>query len=422
MKLLIADDDATMQALLNGLAQRWGYETVVVDNGEDALRLLVAEDPPRIAILDWIMPGLDGVDVCRRLKELPDRPSIYTILLTGKTEREDKIEALDSGAHDFLTKPVDPAELKSRLGVGVRISEYDDVIKEKSAALLHAQKMESVGQLAAGIAHEINTPVQFISDSLYFLRDAIADIQTLLTGYGELADEAAAGQVTADFAQRRRQLEEVADLAYLQQEIPGSLDRTFTGIERVSKIVQAMKQFAHPDTSNMSPVDINQALNNSLTVCQYEYKYVADIETDYGEIPEITGYTGELNQVFLNIIVNAAHAIGEVVGESGDKGIITIRTRRVDDTVVISISDTGRGIPRNRQEKVFEPFYTTKEIGKGTGQGLAICWSVIVDKHNGQLTVESEVGQGTSFHISLPVRIAKTPVTTAETGAPLFIG
>jgi len=409
VKLLIADDDATMQTMLDGLARRWGYDTVVVDNGEDALRLLMAEKPPRIAILDWIMPGLDGVNVCRRLQDLPDRPSIYTILLTGKSEREDKIEALNSGAHDFLTKPVDPAELKSRLGVGVRISEYDDVVKEKSAALLHAQKMESVGQLAAGIAHEINTPVQFIGDSLFFLRDAMADIQTLLNGYGKLADEVAAGQVTADFAQRRQQLEETADLAYLRQEIPGSLERTFAGIERVSKIVQAMKQFAHPDTSDMSLVDVNQALNNSLTVCMYEYKYVAEIVTDYGEVPEITGFAGELNQVFLNIIVNAAHAIGDVVGESGDKGIITIRTRREDDTVVVSIGDTGRGIPRDRLEKVFEPFYTTKEIGKGTGQGLAFARSIIVDKHGGTIDFETEEGKGTTFIIRLPANCEEQP-------------
>jgi len=185
--------------------------------------------------------------------------------------------------------------------------------------------------------------------------------------------------------------------------VPGSLKSCEDGISRISTIVRAMKEFAHPDQREKAAVDLNQALQTTLAIAKNEYKYVADVTADFGDLPPVLCHVGDLNQVFLNLIVNAAHAIGDVVGQAGGKGSIRIRTLQEGNWARIDIADTGAGIPQSIRHRIFDPFFTTKEVGKGTGQGLAIARSIVVTKHHGSLTFETEVGKGTTFTIRLPI-------------------
>ena len=276
--------------------------------------------------------------------------------------------------------------------------------KKLESELNQAQKLESVGRLAAGIAHEINTPVQFVSDNCYFLRDAVAQTGELVRAYRDAVAAIADGQITVE--QAREQVsaaEEAADFAFLSENMPTSVERALEGLERVAAIVRSMKEFSHPNQGAMSSSDLNAAIRSTLMVARHEYKYVADIETRLGDLPPVVCNVGEFNQTFLNILVNAAHAIESVVAGTESRGLITICTRQEDNSVLISIQDTGGGIPESIQDSIFDPFFTTKEVGKGTGQGLAIARSVIVDKHHGSLTFESVQGVGTTFMIRLPL-------------------
>ncbi|MGB8296598.1 MAG: PAS domain S-box protein, partial [Polyangia bacterium] len=267
------------------------------------------------------------------------------------------------------------------------------------AELGQARKLEAVGQLAAGIAHEINTPTQFVGDSIQFLADAYKDEQLLFAKYREVMTTLAATPAFESLARQMKEVEESIDLTYVQENAPAAFARALEGVSRISMIVQAMKEFAHPDQREKSPADLNQALQTTLIVGKNEYKYVADVETDLGELPPVLCHVGDLNQVFLNLIVNAAHAIKDVAGESGARGTIRVKTRRDDGSVRIDIADTGTGIPEAIRHRIFDPFFTTREVGKGTGQGLAIARSIVVDKHGGSLTFESEVGKGYPFSL-----------------------
>jgi len=272
--------------------------------------------------------------------------------------------------------------------------------------LRQAQKLEAVGRLAAGIAHEINTPTQFANDSIHFVRNSMGDLRGLIQRYRDICQALARGERTAEAMDDVAEAEAAADLPYLMAEIPGALDRAIEGLVRVSTIVRSMKEFAHPGKSEIAPVDLNHAISTTLTVARNEYKYVAELETCLGDLPPVPCCAGEFNQAILNIVINAAHAVGEVVGSTGAKGRITVRTEREGDFALVSVSDTGAGIPPAIRDRIFDPFFTTKEVGRGTGQGLPIARSVVVDKHGGQITFESEVGKGTTFFVRLPLRPA----------------
>ena len=272
--------------------------------------------------------------------------------------------------------------------------------------LAQAQKLESIGQLAAGIAHEINTPTQFIGDNVRFLSDSFGDIHAALKRYREVLAAAKSGHWPPGLIETCDTEAQQADLDYLSEEIPKAIAQSAEGIERVAKIVRAMKEFAHPGSDEKIGVDLTKAIESTVTVTQNEWKYVADLAMDLDSaLPLVPCLLGQFNQVILNMIINAAHAIAEKVKNSGCKGIITITSCRNGDFAEIRIADNGAGIPEAIRGKIFDPFFTTKEVGQGTGQGLAIARSVVVDKHQGMITVESQVGKGTTFIIRLPLSV-----------------
>ncbi|OGI02615.1 MAG: hypothetical protein A2X42_10935 [Candidatus Margulisbacteria bacterium GWF2_38_17] len=279
---------------------------------------------------------------------------------------------------------------------------YDD-LQGTQSQLVQAEKLASIGQLAAGIAHEINTPTQYVGDNLSFLKTSFDDMRSLIDKYKQLLEAVASNGVTEAILAEVKKAEQVASIEYLIGEVPKAIDESLDGTGRIASIVKAMKEFSHPGVKEKVATDINRAITNTVTVARNEWKYVADVVFDFCEnLPHIPCLPGEFNQVIINIVINAAHAIADVI-KPGEKGTITIKTTDTGEHVEIRIQDTGNGIPLENRTKVFDPFFTTKQVGKGTGQGLAIARSVIVDKHDGTITLESEVGKGTVFVIRLPI-------------------
>lgn len=284
------------------------------------------------------------------------------------------------------------------------ITERKKIEKEKEhlqAQLLHAQKLESVGQLAAGIAHEINTPTQYIGTNIDFINESIHEVNELMSRIQEIAKTA-----PKEIRNAIHEALEKSDWEYLTEEMLTAISQSQDGIKQVSSIVLAMKEFSHPGSKKKEPRDLNQIINTTITVAHNEWKYLSDIKLDLDpNLPNIPLLANEIGQVILNILVNAVHAIAEKLADNPDaeKGTITIRTKQLDRRIEIRISDTGNGIPEKVQSRIFEPFYTTKKFGKGTGQGLAISHNVIVKKHGGSIDFETELGKGTHFIIRLPL-------------------
>ncbi|HEY2732894.1 MAG TPA: ATP-binding protein [Polyangiales bacterium] len=286
--------------------------------------------------------------------------------------------------------------IRSIVFVGVDLRAH----KRLEIELRHAQKLEAIGQLAAGIAHEINTPMQFIGDNVVFLQEAFTDLISLVDEYERI--EADGGGSNRRSRDSLNAIRERADLEYLRSRAPKAFETTLVGVDRVSGIVSAMKAFSHPETQK-SLINLNTAVETTLTVTKAEYKYVADVDFRPGDVPLVLCRGRDINQVLVNLIVNAAHAISDKNGANGPKGRIVVATRPDDDHVVLSVSDSGGGIPEEIRHRIFDPFFTTKEVGRGTGQGLTISYNIVVERHGGTLTFETELGQGTTFFVRLPI-------------------
>lgn len=283
--------------------------------------------------------------------------------------------------------------------------ESEDEWNKMEIQLRHAQKLESIGQLAAGIAHEINTPIQFVGDNTRFIKEAFNDIEKLAEVRDRLIEELKQGRESKDLLAEAEDLAEEIDLAYLRQEIPKAIDQSLEGIERVGDIVRAMKEFSHPGVEEKILLDINSAIQSTVTVSRNEWKYYAEMKLDLDPaLPMVPCLPGDFNQVILNVVVNAAQAIRDKTDKDRDeKGVISISTSKSGPWAKIVISDTGMGMSEDVLPRIFDPFFTTKGVGKGTGQGLAITYSAVVDKHGGTIGVESQVGEGSVFTICLPL-------------------
>jgi signal transduction histidine kinase len=279
-------------------------------------------------------------------------------------------------------------------------------IKRLELELRQVDKLRAVGQLASGVAHEINTPIQFVSDSLSFMQDALAELRQIAAGRQLVCDLVGRGENALPALASLEQLSLELEADYLVREFPLALERALEGVARVSKIVVAMKDFGRPDQRDRVFCDLNRGLTNTLIVAQSEIRQFADVELELGELPMVSCYAGDINQVFLNLLINAAHAIEQRFPGGAERGLIRLRSWLEDEWVFIEVSDNGQGIADVDRSRIFEPFFTTKPVGKGTGQGLAISRSIVADKHGGSLSFDSEVGSGTRFLIKLPVEAA----------------
>jgi PAS domain S-box-containing protein len=283
--------------------------------------------------------------------------------------------------------------------------------RRMQSQLMEANKLESIGQLAAGIAHEINTPMQYIGDNLAFVESSWPSLLTMIDAYRAATEGAREAPVDAEVLEELARKREAADLDYVVEQTPRSISSALEGVGRVARIVGAMKEFSHPGATEKSASDLNRELETTLTISRHVWKDVAEVKKELApDLPPVECHAGEINQVFLNLIINAAHAIGDVQAlaarqaspQGSGTGLITIRTSSTDSHVEVRITDTGGGIPEKIRDRIFDPFFTTKEVGRGTGQGLAIARSTVVNKHGGTLDFETEVGRGTTFIIRLP--------------------
>ncbi|MBA4394228.1 MAG: histidine kinase [Desulfobacca sp.] len=335
----------------------------------------------------------EGISQCRRENRNLGLDNVKFIQGTGKD--------------GLLGLRLTPLMGEEFLGTGILI-QGANITNRKiiESQLTQAQKLESIGQLAAGIAHEINTPTQYVGDNVRFLQTSFEGISKVLKKYHGLKEGVREGKNPEALIDELEELIESVDMDYLTEEIPRAIQQTLEGVTRVSRIVGSMKEFAHPGKVEKVFIDINKAVENTILVARNEWKYVAELTTALDpSLPQVSCIPGDINQVLLNVLVNAAQAVAEVVRDGSEgKGEISFSTRKVDDTrIEIRISDTGKGIPEGIQGKIFDPFFTTKEVGKGTGQGLAISYKAIVERHAGSITFQTEMGQGTTFIIGLPI-------------------
>lgn len=283
-------------------------------------------------------------------------------------------------------------------------------LRQAQAKLLHSQKLEAIGSLAAGIAHEINTPAQFASDNTTFLRKSFTRLVPLIQTYKTLLEDLENGAIDSERIHSERERLTKAKVDFLIAEIPNALEGALEGLGRIGSIVRAMKEFSHPSNGLAQPYDLREIINTTVTVTKNEWKYLAELDTEFDpDLEPVLCLRDELSQVLVNLIVNATHAISSSTQNGAlGKGQIKVSTHKVDGMAEIRVNDNGCGIPESIRHRVFEPFFTTKPVGSGTGQGLAIAYSVVVDKHGGNISFSSTEGLGTTFVVRLPLAINDT--------------
>ena len=414
-RILVVDDDPFNLKILSGLLHPY-YEVSTALSGELALQIAVGALKPDLILLDVMMPDMDGYDVLARLRDNATTCDIPVIFVTGLDSSEDEKRGLELGAVDYIAKPYRLPIILARVHTQLELKRARDWLRDQNAyleaeverrmkesqqiqiQLLQSEKLAAIGQLAAGIVHEINNPVSFVTTNLSALDSYLQDVFELLDAYAILeeactSDESALANV--------RELKQRKEIDFLRDDSAQLVLESRQGLVRVSKIVSDLKNFSRMESSDWQRADLHNGLDSTLNIVWNEIKYHCTLHKDYGDIPEVYCIPSQINQVFLNLLVNAAQAVPQ-------KGDITIRTGRTDDEVFVAIADTGTGIPAENLPRLFEPFFTTKPVGKGTGLGLSIAYG-IVQKHKGRIEVESTMGEGTTFTIWLPVRL---PVET----------
>ena len=428
-RVLVVDDDPILLTQMKHLAGRFVSEIQVASDGLKGLEKW-RQWQPDVIVTDIFMPNMDGLAMSKAIKT--EDPDAQIIVITSDRDNGSLRQALAIGVERYITKPVDMHLLADAIGKCVRdrktteelrltrqVATLTEALREQLEErkraeealhqekaeqrilierleeahnqLLQSEKMASIGQLAAGVAHEINNPVGYINSNLGALQQYVATLLRLINAYEKYESELS--QETRDALTI---LKEESDLTYLRQDIGDLLAESVGGLQRVKRIVQDLKDFSHVSETEMLWANVENGLESTLNVVWNELKYKAEVIKDYGDIPEIECIPSQLNQVFMNLLVNAAQAIPE-------RGVITLRTRQKNDKVCIEVSDTGAGIPPQVINRIFDPFFTTKPVGTGTGLGLSITHGII-RKHNGKIEVESESGRGTTFRITLPIR------------------
>lgn len=399
MKILIADDSSSVRAMLSMLLEQDGYEIIQARDGREGLEA-ATKYTPSIAVLDWEMPHLNGIEVCRRIRE-SNLNTMYIVMLTSKGESDSVVEGLNAGADDYLVKPFSPAELKARIRSGVRLIQlHEDKIKYHISMQQH-QRMRSVGLLAAGIAHEINTPAQYLISNVDFLNESHIKLSGLMNQLLRMLELVELGQWTAEDSKKiRKKLDEI-DINYFMEEVPIAIKENVTGIENIAKTVVALKNFAIPNSREKVAANINQLFENTIDVSRHRWMDTAEVKKEFQkDLRDIPCYPAEVNQLFLAILENAIDAVAEKK-QAGERGRIVCRTEGKPDGVDIEISDDGKGMSPEILSRAFEPFFTTKPEGAGQGQGLTVAYDIVVNKHNGTISIESKENNGTTVKIHL---------------------
>lgn len=420
-RVLYMEDDAAQARLVKKCLERAGYLVDVAGDGTSGLAQYEANSYTAV-IVDQTMPGCSGLEVLRTMTAHGSPPP--TIMVTGTGDEKIAVQAMKLGVSDYLVKDFEGGFVSVLPLVVQRAIDQRRMLMEKQRMeqeLAHAQKMKAIGQLAAGMAHEINTPNQYIADNARFLQDAFSDISGLLDSYDQLLQAAQKGDLSDELLKKVESRVRSVDLNYLTTEIPQAIQQSLEGVEHVASIVSAMKEYTHPDAGRKQPTDLNHAIESALVMCCNEWKYVADVVTDFDvDLPLVQCLPSDINRVIMNLVVNAAHATAETIGQ-GDhrKHTITVRTRRDGPWAEIRVEDQGAGISEEIRDRVFDPFFTTKDVGQGTGQGLSIAHAIVVDKHGGMIYFESEVGRGTTFVVCLPINGHAEPMSDVSEIAQL---
>lgn len=392
--IFIADDSMIERLILEKTLRSFGYTVFPFDNGESVLKEIIKADKPVLVLLDWLMPGMDGVKVCQALVQDPPAVPVYAIIVTSRTDSDDVAFALDNGADDFVAKPYNKTELRSRINVGVRlltlrqqlIKSNDNLLKysksmEKLAAqraeqLVRADRLSTIGTLSAGMAHEINNPASFVAINIQTLEENLYVIENAIV------DNATAEQI--DLAKN------------LMMNVPEILQEMKSGMTRIRTIVNGLKTYSHMSHEKREWFEIENCIDSALRLCENRLKYHISVKTEYKNNRKVYGDSNQIEQVFINLFTNAADAIEEYVKD----GKLFITTENNEDKVIITVRDTGPGISESNLGKICMPFFTTKPVGKGTGLGLSISSNIIND-HKGELLIENHSEGGAVFTIVL---------------------
>ncbi len=421
--LVVDDTPANLEVVAEALSDA-GFEVAIATDGERAIKQAIISQPDLI-LLDVMMPGIDGFETCRRLKASPITDDIPVIFMTALSDTRDKVRGFDLGAVDYVTKPFQEAELLARVTTQLKLRHLHQTlehqveertselqaalhqVQQSQVRLVQSEKMAVLGQLVAGVAHEINNPVNFIYGNLAYVQTYIEDVLSFVQLYHQHSDNSAP------------ELQKAAidlDLEFIQQDLPKTLASMKMGTHRICEIVRSLRNFSRLDEAECKAVDIHEGINSTLLILQHRLKNKPDhpeiqVIREYGQLPLVECYAGSLNQVFMNILANAIDALEELSTKQTYQDNqtnpcrITIRTCTVDEhRVQVSIADNGGGIPEEIQSRIFDPFFTTKPVGKGTGMGMSISYQITTEKHNGTLTCVSKPGHGTQFTIQIPIR------------------
>ena len=415
-KILVVDDQKeNVLILIEALGDE--FAVVAARSGEKAIAMAMAAPHPDLIILDVVMPGMDGYEVCRRLKANPLTSNIPVLFVTSLRDDDDEKRGLELGAVDYIIKPIRPELVKVRVRSQINLIQHqlqlqalnehlekrinEEVAKnrEKDIILLHADKMSSIGQLAAGVAHEINNPVAFVASNLVTLKSYVEAFSEFFRSVEHL--------IKIDGSDERQRLfgeaVENQDIMYILSDVDSLIAESSEGADRVKRIVLDLRNFARMDDDGFEWSDLNDSIRSTVNLVRNEIKYDSELRLQLGEIPQVSCSRHQISQVILNLLVNAAHSIKK-------QGSITVTTTQVGDYVLLSVGDNGCGMSEEVQKRIFEPFYTTKEVGKGTGLGLSISYGII-QKHHGEILVESEPGVGTTFTVKLPIHSDKEQLT-----------
>ncbi|MFK8184829.1 MAG: response regulator [Phormidesmis sp.] len=392
--ILIVDDNAINLKVLSELLDDDNYQVAIAQSGEQALENVKFISPDLI-LLDVMMPGIDGFETCRQFKQDPNTKDIPVLFMTALSDPVNKVKGLGLGAVDYITKPFDHSETLARIQLNLSL-------RDTQARLIQEEKMVALGKMVAGIAHEINNPINFIHGNLEPAQAYTQSLLKLIEMYETKASPEAIHAYSEDI-----------DLEFLKEDAIQLLASMQTGTERVHKIVQALKTFSRLDESEYKYVDLHEGLDSTLVVLENRLNSTADrseieVIRDYASMPPLLCYPGKLNQVFINVLTNAIDAIEEKFSANRqsaalcEQPYLKISTAYEAAQTVIRIIDSGIGIPKEIQSRIFDQFFTTKDVGRGIGLGLSVAYTIVTKDHKGQLSVQSQPGQGTEFIIALP--------------------